>query len=245
MKNKEFSGAVFLLKKKSGASFILQARDMPTKRLLHYDGKRNRSLRYASNQDSFYIDEQDDNIILEPIIFEDGVLNCGPHQESLAKFLRVHPAFNNLYTEWDPAKDAEERINMENLILDAQIAARGLSLDKMQSVIRIFTEKNTDKMDVTEIKWECMRIAKNYPEEFMDAINDPELESEDIAARAIRDGFVSVRNGGRDIHYNEKDNKRRLMTVPIGEEPASALQAWLKSDDGLDFYKKLVNHYEA
>lgn len=235
---------IFLLKKKSGPSFILQSRDMPTKRLLYNDGKRNRSLRYASNQNSVFVDEQDDNVILEPIIFEDGVLRVLPGNDVLIKFLELHPALNNLYTKWDPEAEAEQKMRQEDLSLDAQIACRELSIEKMASVIRTFTEMNPDKMEAKVIKWEAMNIAKKYPEEFLDAINDPELELDDIATRAIRDGYVGLRNGDRDIYYNMKDNKRKLMTVPLGESPASALSAFLKSDDGLDFYKYLQSQYE-
>jgi hypothetical protein len=238
----------FLLNTRSGrkpVSFILQSRDLPTRRLLHFDGKRNRALRYSSNQQSPFIDEQDGEVILEAIIFKDGVLQVPDTKPELVNFLRLHPDFNSIFSEWDPAKEAEERINLENLILDAQIAARELSIEKMASIIRMFTNRNVDKMDAKEIKWECMQIAKAYPSDFLDAIDDPDLELDDIATRAIRDGFVSVRNGGRDIHYNLKDSKKRLMTVPLNEKPESAFAAWLQSDDGLDFFKYLRNHYDS
>lgn len=236
----------FLLKSsKVPVSFLLQTRDMPTRRLLHFDGKRNRALRYASNQLSPFIDEQDGEIIRESIVFKEGVLQVPENKPELLKFLRLHPDFGRVFYEWDPAAEAEERINRENLVLDAQIAARELSIEKMASIIRMFTDKNVDKMDSKEIKWECMQIAKNYPDEFLDAIDDPDLELDDIATRAIRDGFVSVRNGGRDIHYNLKDSKKRLMTVPLNESPESAFSAWLQSDEGLEFFKYLRNHYDS
>lgn len=239
------SETVFLLKgKRSPVSFILQSRDMPTKRLLHNDGKRNRSLRYASNQDSVFVDEQDDNVILEPIIFEDGVLKVKSTEQTLINFMNIHPQNGSLFYEWDPAKDAEEKFNRENAILDAKILARDLSPEKMASVIRIFKDKNPEKMSPQELRWEVMKIAEDYPTDLIDSINDPELELDDIATRAIRDGYVGLRNGDRDIYYNIKDNKKKLMTVPLGESPASALAAFLQSDDGIDFYKYLQAQYE-
>lgn len=236
-----------LTRGKSPVSFTLQSRDMPTRRLLFYDEKKKkqRSLRYASNQDSPFVDEQDkDSLILDSIVFKDGKLSVQEHEHVLIEFLSKHPDNGKLFVEFDPSKEAEKRIERENLVLDAQIACRDLSIDKMASIVRIFTDKNVDKMDAKTIKWECMQIAKNEPEDFMDAIDDPELERDDLAIRAINDGFVSVRNGGRDIHYNLKDNKKRLMTVPLNERPESALAAWLQSDDGIEFLQYLRNHYE-
>jgi hypothetical protein len=241
------SETVFLLKgKRSPVSFILQARDMPTKRLLYYDEKKkkNRSMRYASNQESIFIDEQDENVILEPIIFEDGVIKVRSTEHTLIEFLRKHPQNGALFYEWDPEKEAEEKFDRENAILDAKLAVRELTPEKIASIIRVFMDINTEKLSPKELKWEIMKIAEQYPSDLMDAINDPELELDDIATRAIRDGYVGLRNGDRDIYYNMKDNKRKLMTVPLGESPASALAAFLQSDDGLDFYKYLQSQYE-
>lgn len=230
----------------SPVSFILQSRDVPTKRLLYYDEekKKNRSLRYASNQTSPFQDEQDENSIMEPIIFEDGSLVVPSTNPVLYEFLKLHPGNGEIFYEWDPAKEAEERLKMEDLILDAKIEARSMSVDKMASVVRIFTGKNSDKMSPSELKWEVMRLAENDPEEFLNAINDPELALDDTSFRAIKDGYVSVRNGGRDVHYNLKDNKKRMFSVPMGESAESALAAWLQSEDGQDFYMFLVKEYE-
>mgnify|MGYP003342832720 FL=1 len=140
----------------SPVSFILQSRDTETRRLLYFDEKlkRNRSLRYASNQTSPFQDEQDDNAILESIVFEDGVLQVHDTNPVLYEFLKLHPGNGDIFYEWDPSKDAEERLMNEEMILDAKIAARSLNPDKMASIVRIFKGKNTEKMSVSELKWE-------------------------------------------------------------------------------------------
>lgn len=242
------STKTFMLKgNKSPVSFILQSRDTPTKRLLYFDEKsgRNRSLRYASNQTSPFQDEQDDNAILEAIVFEDGVLQVTDNNPVLYEFLKLHPANGDVFYEWDPAKDAEEKLRNEDLILDAKIAARSLTPDKMASIIRVFTGKNTTKMSANELKWEVMNIAEAYPEDFMDSLEDPELAIDDIAFRAFKDGYFATRNHGRDVHYNLKDNRKRAFSVPMDETPESALSAWLKSEEGQEFYMFLVREYEA
>lgn len=232
---------------KAPVSFILQSRDTPTKRLLYFDEakKKNRSLRYASNQQSPFQDEQDDNAILEAIVFEDGILQVNDNNPVLYDFLKLHPLNGDVFYEWDPSKDAEERLMNEELILDAKIAVRSLSPDKMASIIRIFKGKNTEKMSINELKWDVMQIAEDYTEEFMEALDDPDLAVDDIAVRAFKDGYVSTRNHGRDVHYNLKDNRKRMFSVPMDEAPESALAAWLKSDDGQEFYMYLVREYEA
>jgi hypothetical protein len=236
-----------LRSKKSPVSFILQSRDTPTKRLLYFDEKsgRNRSLRYASNQTSPFQDEQDDNAILEAIVFEDGILQVSDKNPVLYEFLKLHPENGDVFFEWDPAKDAEEKLKNEDLVLDAKIAARSLTPDRMASVIRVFTGKNTDKMSSSELKWEIMNIAEAYPQDFMDSLEDPELVIEDIAFRAFKDGYFATRNHGRDVHFNLKDNRKRAFSVPLNETPETALSAWLKTEEGQESYKFLLREYES
>jgi hypothetical protein len=240
----------YLLVRKSPLSLILQSRDNRHRRLLYNDTekKKQRSLRYASNQESPFIDEQDDNFICEPIIFEDGRLVVSETNYILNKFLEIHPDNvangGGLFEVWDPKKVAEEKLRMEDIILDAKIAARSLSPDKMSAVIRVFRDIDPDKLSIDELKWEIRNIANHYPEEFLEIIEDPDLFVDDLGIRAIKDGFVSVRNGGRDLHYNLKDNKKRMFSVPMGEDPESALVAWFKTEDGHEFYQYLVNQYE-
>ncbi len=40
-----------------------------------------------------------------------------------------------------------------------------------------------------------------------------------------------------------KDNKKKLLTVPFGEDPVYLLSAYLQSDEGLDLYKFLENKF--
>lgn len=239
-----------LVGSKSPVSLVLQSRDNPQRRLLHNDAekKKNRSLRYASNQESPFVDEQDENFICEPIVFEDGVLSVPETNYTLQKFLDLHPDNvkngGNIFYLWDPKKNAEEKLKMEDLLLDAKVAARDMKPEKMASIIRVFTEKNPEMMDVSELKWEIRQIANNYPKEFLNTLEDPELEVFDLAVRAINDGYVTVRDNGRNIHYNQKENKKRILVVPMDEEPASALNAWFKTEDGFEFFEFLQRQYE-
>ena len=240
----------YMLVNKSPLSLILQSRDSKRRRLLYNDTekKKQRSLRYASNQDSPFIDEQDENFICEPIVFEDGLLMVDESNYILNRFLEIHPDNTandgGLFELFDPTKNAEERLKMEDLILDAKIAARNLDPEKMASIVRMFSNSHADSMNLQELKWEIRKIAEFYPEDFLEAIDDPDLFVDDLGIRAIKDGYVSVRNGGRDVHYNLKDNKKRMFSVPMGEEPESALVAWFKTEDGHEFYQYLVKQYE-
>ena len=74
---KELKDRIYVLKGNTAPlSFMLASRHTRRYPLLHFDNTTqiNRELRYARNQKSPFVDEQDNNAIVEPIVFEDGIL---------------------------------------------------------------------------------------------------------------------------------------------------------------------------
>jgi hypothetical protein len=236
----------YILEGRAPLSFLLQARDMPTSRLLYFDEKKgkNRSLRYSKNQQSPFVDEQDENVVLEPIVFEDGVLTVPANNPVLQQFLEIHPLNGDVFKEWDPAAEAEAYVKHENLVLDAQIKAREISVEKKITIINIFLGKDASMWEKSEITRAVMNIAKSQPDDFLDALDNPDTDIEDLAIRSMKDGYVSQRNNGRDFHYNLKDNKKRMFSVPFEDDPIKCYVSWLKSPEGYEFYQYLDKNIE-
>ena len=92
-KQQKYVDKFYRLKKDAAPlSFMLQTKHTKRSPLLHFDPEtgQNRALRYARNQKSPYEDEQDGNVILEPIIFEDGMLRVGKENQVLQQILYLH-----------------------------------------------------------------------------------------------------------------------------------------------------------
>ena len=92
-------------------SYVLTSKSTRKKPLLWFDEEKgyNRELRYASNQRSCFIDEQDSNVILDHIIFEEGVLHVSKTNQALQKMLSLyHPKKGYIYEEKDEV--AEEKM---------------------------------------------------------------------------------------------------------------------------------------
>ena len=121
-------------------SFMLATRHTRRFPLLWVDPETgiNRELRYARNQSSPFVDEQDDNAIIEPVIFEDGFLRVTKNNQVLQKFLDVHPHNGVKFKELDNAKDAQQVVENINILkLDAFIEARKLYLyDQLETGIK-------------------------------------------------------------------------------------------------------------
>ena len=180
---------------------------------------------------------------MEPIVFEDGVLSVPKNNPVLQEFLHYHPSNGGEFYEFDNEKDAQEDMMMLYDQLDAQLAARDLDVSTLESVARLLMGSNVDAMKTSELKRDVMMFAKRYPQDFMEAINDPALKVTNIAARAMSDGYLSYRNNKKEIFYNLKDNKKKLMTIPFGEDPLYVLSSYLQSDEGLDLYKYLDDKF--
>lgn len=230
-------------------SYSILSKDTPRKRLLYFDEEKQqqRALRYARNQKTPFMDDQDGNAIIEPIVFEDGILRVAKTNPVLQHFLSLHPGNTtnggNEFYEFDPEREAAENVENLNIEVDALIAARTLDLNKMLAIGRVYLTGNVDVMSTSELKRDILLYAKSNPYEFLEAIDNPELGLANIASRAQSEGYIIIR-GGKDIYYNLADNKKKLLTVPYGENPLDVFSSWLHSEQGKDFYEYLRNVFE-
>lgn len=230
-------------------SMYIASKDKRRSRLLYKDPETGQQLamRYSRNHMSPFIKDQDDTAISEPIIFLEGIKIVPSFEASLQKFLEIHPGNEanggGLFFEFDAEAEALNRMEELDLRTDAIIAAKQLDFNKTMAIARIFIKGNVEKMSASEIKYDVLRFAESNPKMFLDALDDPDMDVNNYAARSLKDSLVTFR-GGKDLYYNLPDNKKKILTVPHGMTPEDALSSWLMSDDGLDFFKVLSNMYE-
>ena len=236
---------IFVLNQKNPPlTWMLNSRNTSSNPLMHWDGSQNRALRYAKNQKSPFEDEQDGQLVLEPIVFQDGSLFVPKTNPALQQFLMYHPGFNKSFSLLDNEKDAKEDVEILSMEVDALIKAKELSLDMMLSIARVQLGLNVDTISTVEIKRDVLVYARNYPEDFLIAIQDPNLAVQDTIARCFDETILRLRNKNRDVYINLPNNKTKLLTLPIGEEKNYAVATFLKTDDGLPTLKMLEKHLE-
>ena len=91
----------FLRGNKEPLTFTLKSRHTEKYPLLYFDPTTNtqRALRYATNQNSPFVDEQKGEVTLKHIMFKDGTLVVPKEQQSLQKLLSLyHPDLNLRYS---------------------------------------------------------------------------------------------------------------------------------------------------
>ena len=222
--------------------FMLNSHHNKRSPLLYFDEEtgENRALRYARNQKSPFEDEQDGNAIMEPVIFEDGFLNVERSNQVLQKFLDIHPGNGMIFEEINEAKDAAEELEIEELVLDAQILARELDIKMLSTLGRVLLAGDTDKLSTAELKRDMLVYSRNYPAEFIDALNDPALEIQDNVVKFFRENLLTLKNKNRDVYFNLTKNKKKLLTVPYGEDYYDIVASYVQTDEGLETYKLLT-----
>lgn len=222
-------------------SFMIPTKNSRSNPLLWFDEEtgENRELRYATNQKSAFVDEQDGNVILEPIIFEDGFLYVPKENQVLQKFLHYHPMNGHKFVEVDEAKDASEEVEIIMLEADALLEAKKLSIDQLENVCRVLFNTDVTKMSTAELKRDVLMFAKNYPSEFMDVISDPELKMTATIQKFFGEGLLTFRKSGKEVWFNTKANKTKLMNIPFGKDGMDLVVSYMKSDDGIEHLKYL------
>tara|TARA_R100000231_G_C5329913_1_gene166068 strand:- start:4274 stop:5029 length:756 start_codon:yes stop_codon:yes gene_type:complete len=225
-------------------SYTIASRNSRRFSLLHWDEEQgiNRPLRYARNQKSPFEDEQDGNAILEPVVFEDGFLRVPRTNQVLQQFLALHPQNKSnggtVFEEINTEKDAEAEIEVLNAEVDALITARQMDLDQVLEIGRVLFG-DISKISTKEIKRDLLVYARRDPQGFLNLVDDPMVKLQSKIQTFFDNKLLVLRN--KDVYYNTKSNKKRMLVVPQGEKPLEMVALYLQSDDGIQALKMLEN----
>ena len=222
-------------------SFTLPSRNTTRFPLMHFDEEQNmnRALRYARNQKSPFEDEQDGNFLLEPIIFDDGFLSVPRTNPVLQQFLHYHPLNGHSFVEVDKTVDAAQEVEDLNFEVDALIEARQLSIEQLEVVSRVMFQKDVTTVSTAELRRDVLIYAKREPKSFLEILNDPLLKLQSNVQLFFAHNLLQFRNGQREVWYNTKSNKKKMMSIPFGEDPFETVALFLKSDEGIEVLKFL------
>lgn len=227
-------------------STTIPGRSSKRSKLLYFDedSKQNREIRYAANQKSPFVDEQDGEALVEPIVFERGMLFVPKENQALQKFLHYHPRNGVKFEELDLERDAEAELDRLDLEDEAMESARSLNFEMLEMVYRVGMDRNPNKASIPEMKRDVRIFARNNPETFLDVVNDPKLQLHGKVGRFLDERVLIIRNK-KEVYFNIKDNKKRMMILPFGAEPIQIISEFLQSDEGLPILAMLEKKLSA
>lgn len=225
---------------KSPITYTLASKHFARNPLMWFDEEKgiNRELRYASNQNSPFKDEQQGYATLKHIVFQNGSLFVPKNDQVLQKLLSLyHPQLNKTYFEVDQVAEAKDDLIDLELEIEALVLAKGLDIDHAEAVLRVEQGSSVTTMTSQEIKRDLLLFAKNNPSLFIELVNDDNVQLRNFGIKAVEGGIINLSQDQRSFSW--ASNNKKLMTVPFDENPYSALAAWFKTDEGTEVYKSI------
>jgi len=208
--------------------------------MLWYDSETNqqRELRYATNMNSPFVDEQKGEVTLGTILFKDGALFVPKEKQALQKLLSLyHPLNGKRYKEFDSVVEATDELDMMELQIDALNAARSMEVDQIEAILRVEVGSKVNDMSSKELKRDVLIFARQNPVLFIELAKDENVQLRNFAIKAAEAKIIKLSDDQRSFSW--ASNGKKLMTVPFDENPYSAMAAFFKTDEGVEVFKSI------
>lgn len=200
--------------------------------VMHFDRAKNKqvALRYCPNEPSVYRDEQNDSSPKGGIVFREGRLFVSEDQQNLRSFLEMHPDNvangGSTFRKVDHAALAKKELEGDFLYADAVNLIRTKPVDEIMSVATAFAI-NTDRM-VDEVRHDLLVFAKKNPKAFIEAFDNPVIETKAKVKKAMKYNVIS-HNGG---HIVWTDTNKHIIAVPAGKDPVDIFVRYCMTESG-------------
>jgi hypothetical protein len=229
----------------SPLTFTLSSRHTFRYPLLWFDKEtgEQKEIRYATNQNSPFVDEQKGEVTLGHIIFSNGTLFVPKEKQNLQKLLSLyHPALNKKYKEFDAVVTANNELEDLDIQIDALVAAREIDIDQAEAILRVEIGSGVSGMSSKEIRRDLLLFARKNPGLFIELANDENVQLRNFAIKAAEAGIIKLSQDQRTFTWGS--NNAKLMTVPFDENPYSAMAAFFKTDEGVEIFKSIEKKFK-
>ncbi len=215
-------------------TYILNSRG-----ILHFDAEKGyeREVKYCQNQNTIFIDEMKGSQRLSHISFRDGKLFVPKEQQTLQKFLKMHPKNGTHFQEYDAVQIAEDELDTLQLEITALTAAQAIDVDHAEAILRSELGSKVSSMTSKELKRDLLLFAKKNPELFLELAEDENINIRNLGIKATENHIITLSSDQRT--FNWASTGRKLITVPFDENPYSALAAWFKTDEGVEVFQTI------
>ena len=229
----------YLIGNKTPLTYTIPSRHSRRYPLVWFDPELGyeRELRYATNQSSIFVDEQEGQVTLKHIVFDKGHLMVKKEQRNLQEFLAHHPHNNVVFKEYDRVEEAVDEMEMIEYEIEAMNLAYEMEVDQAEAILRVEMGSGVSKLSSKEIRRDLLLFAKRQPQLFLDLAQDENVVLRNFGIVAVEQKILKLADDNRTFQW--ASNGRKLMNVPFDENPYSALAAWFKTDEGLEVYRSI------
>lgn len=200
----------------------------------HPVSKKVLTLRYASNQSSFFVEEQTGDSLITYIVLKDGFLFVPKENTTLQKFLAIHPHNGTRFKELDQEVEDQLQLDQEELEFKAQKMARELSDIKRDAIARLLCPTFSENWTTATVKKEIYIKAKQNPKKFIGLCEDNTLEMKGVIKTAMHREYISYKNFA---FYDADDNL--IVAVNRNDDEVETMVSHLSSNRGVSLYEFL------
>ena len=229
----------------SPLTYTISSRHSARFPLLWFDATtgEQKELRYATNMNTPFIEEQKGEATLGHIMFKNGTLFVPKEKQNLQKLLSLyHPMLNKKYREFSAVQKATNELDILELQVEAMTAAMGMDIDQAEAIIRVEVGSKASKMTSKEIKRDLLLFARSNPSLFLELANDENVQLRNFAIKACEANIIKLSQDQRDFKW--ASNGKKLMTVPFDENPYSAMAAFFKTDEGIEIFQSIEKKFQ-
>lgn len=223
----------------SPLTWTIQTKHNRKKPLLWFDEENgiNREIRYATNQNSIFVDEQDGYATLGHVFFEDGDIFVPKSNQPLQKLLSLyHPQAGIKWKELNFEQKIIDQVEIAEKTLDALNLVTELEEDHLISILRTEYGSEVTSYTPAQVKRMGFAMANKNPDLFTELANDDEIQLRNKAIMAVEAGIVKLTNNNTQF---VTAGGKKLFTVPFDENPFQAFARFFKTDEGVDVYKSI------
>ena len=226
---------------KSPLTWKIQTKHLPKKPLLYFNEETgdNKEIRYATNQNSLFVDEQDGHATLGHVFFTDGALHVPRNKQSLQKLLSLyHPSAGSLWKELDEVAVAADALADIEVELEAMTLVHNLDVEELEAIMRAEIGSSVTKLSSKELKRDAYLLAKNNPSLFLELASDEDLKLRNLANRSVESGLIKLTDDNTVFKWAA--NSKKIITVPFDQHPYAALAQFFKTDEGVAVMKSVT-----
>ena len=206
---------------------------------LYFDEEKgiNREIRYATNQNSLFVDEQKGPSRLGHIMFEDGAIHVPKNQPLLQQLLELYHPKRDKWRLIDAEKKAVDYVDKIELEMEALNLVQDLDIEHIEAILRTELGGSVNDMSSKELKRDAYRFAKHDPKLFIELSQDEDIKLRNLANRSVEAGILKLTDDNTVFKFA---NGKKVMTVPFDQHPYAALAAYFKTDEGVDLMKSIT-----
>ena len=238
-KNWEVKSRTYKLVGASPLTWTIQTKHTRKKPLLWFDEDKrvNREIRYATNQNSLFVDEQDGYVTMGHVYFDEGMLHVPKNQQPLQKLLSLyHPQAESQWKELKPEKATMDAVEKAEKTLDALNLVTELEESHLIAILRTEHGSSVNGWSPSQVKRMGFALANKNPKLFIELSEDEDVQLRNTAVAAAEAGIVKLTNNNTTF---ETKSGKKLFTVPFDTNPYQAFAQWFKTDEGVDALKSI------